>query len=74
MRLPDGSKVTPVSSEPACCGPVAERKRETRPARSISPMSISSVAMSSHTNTSPARFAVSWSTRRSGASADASPS
>ena len=50
---PVGSKVTPVSSEFSCCGPVAERKRETRHERSITPMSISSVEMSSHTNTSP---------------------
>ncbi len=74
MREPEGSNTTPVSSEPRCCGPVTDRNFDTRPSRSISPMSISSVAMSSHTNTSPARDPVSWSTRSSGAFADASPS
>ena len=59
MRRPEGSKVTPVSSEPRCWGPPTDRKRETLPSVPMTPMSISSVAMSSHTNTSPARDPVS---------------
>ena len=74
IRRPLGSKVTPVSSERSCCGPVTERKRDTRRSRSITPMSISSVAMSSQTKISPAREPVIWSTRSSGALLVASPS
>jgi hypothetical protein len=46
----------------------------TLPLGSISPMSIWSALRSSHTNSSPAREAVIWSTRSSGASREASPS
>ena len=74
MREPVGSNVTPVSSEPRCWGPVTDRNLDTLPSRSIRPMSISSVAMSSQTNTSPTLEPVSWSTRSSGALAEASPS
>ena len=64
----------PVSSEPAWFLPLTARKRDALRRGVITPMWISSVEMSSHTNSSPALDAVRLSTRVSGASREARPS
>ena len=67
MRLPRGLKVTPVSSDPRCSGPVAVRNRATRRRGVIRPMSSSSVGRCPRTRRGrPARDAVRLSTPVSG--------
>ncbi len=74
MRVPDGSKITPDSSEPRWIDPLTVRKRAATRSRVMIPTENSSSPLSSHPNRSPERVTVMLSRPVSPAAGVASPS